>query len=300
MPESIVTTDLTKYYNSFPGLVGLDLSVLKGEVFGFLGPNGAGKTTTIRLLMDLIRPTRGRVLLMGHELHKNRLTLLQHIGYLPGEVGFYGDLTGDEYLTHCMKLRMGGDDHRVQRKLTDLKGVFSIDYTKKIGGYSKGMRQILGIIQAFMHDPNLIILDEPTSGLDPVMQERFYKLVKTERDRGHTVFLSSHNLNEVERVCDRVGFIKKGTLMTVERLDGGGSLAGKKVRVVVDGDTKPVVRSLDRLSHAHTLAVEGETVRFFFTGEVRDLIEWAGTVAITDFVCEPPTVEDYFISLYGE
>lgn len=162
------------------------------------------------------------------------------------------------------------------------------------------MRQILGIIQAFMHDPELVILDEPTSGLDPVMQERFYRLIKTERERGHTVFLSSHNLNEVERVCDRVGFIKRGALIAVERLDGGGSLAGKKVRVVVDGDTKPVVGSLDALAHTHTLAVDGETIRFFFTGRVKDLIDWAGTVAISDFVCEPPTVEDYFISLYGE
>jgi ABC-2 type transport system ATP-binding protein len=300
MTESIVTTDLTKYYNSFPGLVGLDLSVQNGEVFGFLGPNGAGKTTTIRLLMDLIRPTRGRVFLMGQELRKNRRTLLEHIGYLPGDVGFYGDLTGDEYLTHCMKLRTGGDDHRVRRRLVGLKGDFEIDYAKKIRGYSKGMRQILGIIQAFMHDPELVILDEPTSGLDPVMQEKFYRLVKTERERGHTVFLSSHNLNEVERVCDRVGFIKKGTLMIVERLDGSGSISGKKVRVVVDGDTKPVVRSLDTLSDIHNPAVDGETIRFFFTGDIKDLIEWAGTIAIADFVCEPPTVEDYFISLYGE
>jgi len=300
MSESIVTTDLTKYYNSSLGLIDLDLSVHEGEIFGFLGPNGAGKTTTIRLLMDLIRPTRGRVSLMGHELRKHRRAVLENVGYLPGEVGFYGDLTGDEYLTHCMKLRTGGDDQRVWRKLDDLKGDFAIDLTKKIRGYSKGMKQILGIIQAFMHEPDLVILDEPTSGLDPVMQESFYRLIKTERERGQTIFLSSHNLHEVERVCDRVGFIKKGRLMTVERLDGGGSIAGKKVRIVVDGDTKTVVRRLDALSDKHNLEVDGKTIRFFFTGRIKNLIDWAVTVPLSDFVCEPPNVEDYFIRLYGE
>jgi ABC-2 type transport system ATP-binding protein len=298
--ESIVTSSLTKYYNSFPGLVGLDLSVFEGEVFGFLGPNGAGKTTTIRLLMGLITPTRGRVFLMGRELRDDRRFVLGNIGYLPGDVGFYNNVTGDEYLAYFMKLRAGGEKHGARRKLDALKKEFDIDYGKKIAGYSKGMRQILGIIQAFLHDPRLIILDEPTSGLDPVMQERFYRLVGREKDEGRTIFLSSHNLNEVERICDRVGFIKKGELMTIERLGGEGSLAGRRVGLVVRGDTEGVLEGLDSLSGVADRRVEGKTIRFLYRDDMNDLVEWAGTVDLADFTCEPPSVEDFFMSLYGE
>jgi len=197
-------------------------------------------------------------------------------------------------------LRTGGSGHDAWRKLDALKRDFDIDYDKKIAGYSKGMRQVLGIIQAFMHDPRLIILDEPTSGLDPVMQERLYRLVGREKDEGRTIFLSSHNLNEVERICDRVGFIKKGELMTIERLDGKGSFAGRRVRLAVRDDTSAVLVGLDSLPGASDRKVEGKTIRFLFNGDMNDLIGWAGTVDLTDFTCEPPSVEDFFLSLYGE
>jgi len=300
MSESIVTSNLTKYYNAFTGLVDLDLSVSEGEIFGFLGPNGAGKTTTIRLLMGLIKPTRGSVFLMGHELRDSRLFVLKNIGYLPGDPGFYTDVTGNEYLVYLMKLRAGGRRHGAWHRLDELKKEFNIDYKKKIAGYSKGIRQILGIIQAFMHGPRLIILDEPTSGLDPVMQERFYRLVEREKEEGRTVFLSSHNLNEVERICDRVGFIKNGRLMTIERLGGRGSFAGRRVRLVVRDDTGAVLEGLDFLSDVTDPEVEGKTIRFLFRGDMNDLVDWAGTVDLADFTCEPPSVEDFFMSLYGE
>jgi ABC-2 type transport system ATP-binding protein len=297
--EPIVASGLTKYYGAHPGVIDLDLSVTEGEVFGFLGPNGAGKTTTIRLLMGLTRPTRGRMLVLGRRSDKNRMDLLRNIGYLPGEFGLYGDLTGNEYLSFLMKLRNRRINPRHVQRLSDLKRSFDIDYDKRIGACSKGMRQILGIIQAFMHDPPLLILDEPTSGLDPVMQERFSALIMREKEDGRTVFLSSHILAEVERLCDRVGFIKGGRLVAVEKLESRRSIGGKKVRISVRDDPHLAVQGIGRLSGVRKLEVDGDTIRFYYGGSADALLECAAAMKVKDFSCETPTVEDFFIGLYG-
>jgi ABC-2 type transport system ATP-binding protein len=216
---AIEATDLTKYYGSSRGVIDLNLSVQRGEIFGFLGPNGAGKTTTIRLFISLIAPSKGNIYLLGKESKKGDKELLQKIGYLSGEIGLYHDLTGMEYLRHLMKLR-GGNQMKISgKKMDSLIERFNTDLHRKIKKYSSGMKQIVAIIQAFMHDPILLILDEPTRGLDPLMQEQFHDLLREEKSRGKTIFLSSHNLREVEKVCDRVGVIKEGRLILVEEIE---------------------------------------------------------------------------------
>ncbi len=184
----------------------LDLEVRTGEVFGFLGPNGAGKTTTIRLLLDLIRPTAGRALVLGRDSHRDTLAIQARSGYLPGELSLYPNLTGRETLRYLANLRGGADWDRV----TELCDRLDCDLGRKVADLSTGNKRKLGLVQAFMHRPELLILDEPTSGLDPLVQHEFYALVDGARDAGQTVFLSSHVLPEVQRVCDRVAFIREG------------------------------------------------------------------------------------------
>jgi ABC-2 type transport system ATP-binding protein len=297
--ESIITSGLTKYYGPQPGVIELNLSVEAGEVFGFLGPNGAGKTTTIRLLMGMLRPTRGAMSILGRAPSKKHAELFRCIGYLPGEVGLYGDLTGNEYLSRLMKLRTGKPDRRLLQRLAELKQSFDVHYDNTIKGYSKGMRQMLAIIQAFMHDPQLVVLDEPTSGLDPVMQERFYSLIEREKQSGKTVFFSSHIISEVERLCDRVGFIKNGRLVAVEQPKSLRTIAGKKVTIVLNGDTLPGREALACLQGVKGLEADDNIITFFYGGDIAQLLEQVSRLELKDFDCQTPGVEDVFIGLYG-
>ena len=194
--EIITTRGLTKYYGRFTGVEDLNLSVRQGEIYGFLGPNGAGKTTTIRLLLGLLKPSSGNMRIMGRETARFQKEPANLIGYLPGEIGLYKDLTGKAYLQHFMELRTGKVDHARRLRMEGLMHRFNIAFDKKIAAYSKGMRQVIGIIQAFMHNPRLLILDEPTAGLDPIMQELFYEFLLEEKEAGKTIFFSSHILKE--------------------------------------------------------------------------------------------------------
>jgi len=217
---------LTKNYGKSRGIVALDLEVQAGEVFGFLGPNGAGKTTTIRVLLDLIRPTTGRVLVLGRDSHRDTLAIQARSGYLPGELSLYPTLTGSETLRYLANLR-GGVEWEHVRALSER---LDCDLTKKVSDLSSGNKRKLGLISAFMARPELLILDEPTSGLDPLVQHEFYALIDEVRDAGQTVFLSSHVLPEVQRVCDRVAFIREGRLIALEDVS---SLTGRAVREIV-------------------------------------------------------------------
>jgi ABC-2 type transport system ATP-binding protein len=218
----IETTGLTKHYGKSRGIQDLNLAVTAGEIFGYLGPNGAGKTTTIRLLLDLLHPGRGQARIFGLDSHRGSMQIRRRLGYIPGEVVFYDGMTGQEYLSLMASFRP--HDSRRQKELQDRLG---LDLKKKTRAYSKGMKQKLAIIQAFMHDPELLILDEPTLGLDPLVQRQFYESLLEEKGRGKTVFLSSHILTEVERVCDRIGIVRSGELVDVETVAG---LKRKKIR----------------------------------------------------------------------
>lgn len=200
---------LTKRYGKLIAVDRLDLEVRRVEVFGFLGLNGAGKTTTIRILLDLLRPTSGNAAVFGHDCQSDSLKARSSVGYLPGEMGIYSDLTGHELLKFLERIGGGSVSREHRHNLTERFELSDRDLSRKLREYSTGMKRKLGLIQAFQADPLLLILDEPTEGLDPLMQESFYELLADARNRGRTAFMSSHVLPEVERVCDRIAVLRK-------------------------------------------------------------------------------------------
>ncbi|MBQ1492804.1 MAG: ABC transporter ATP-binding protein [Blautia sp.] len=205
-------TGLTRDYGGGKGIFNISFQVEEGEAFGFLGPNGAGKTTTIRHLMGFIRPKEGMCQIRGRDCWKERDMVQKRLGYIPGEISFLEDMTGREYLRFVARYRGMEEDGRTQEMLER----FPLDPKEKIKKMSKGTRQKLGIVAAFMHDPDILVLDEPTSGLDPLMQSRFIELLGEEKKRGKTILLSSHMFEEVERTCDRIGILREGRLMRVD------------------------------------------------------------------------------------
>ena len=223
---------LGKRYARVTALTDVSLVVRSGEVFGFLGPNGAGKTTTIRILLDLVRPTTGRAFVFDADCHTHGLEVRAQIGYLPGELEFYGDMTGEAVLNFLGRLNASRIDASCRRGLLDRLELASADLRRKLREYSTGMKRKLGIVQAFQSEAPLLILDEPTEGLDPLMQEAVYELLAEMRRRGRTVFMSSHVLPEVERVCDRIALLRRGSLVLVSSIGEVRRLAARRVRVV--------------------------------------------------------------------
>src|SRR6478672_352901 len=228
---AIRTTRLTKDFGGGHGLFGLDLEVRRGEILGFLGPNGAGKSTTMRLLLDLIGPTSGSATLLGLDSHADSLEIKRRVGFLPGELALYPELRGEVMLDFLAELR-GGVDRRVR---DDLAERFDTDLGRRIGELSTGNRQKLGLIQAFMHEPELLILDEPISGLDPLVQQSFHALLGEVAARGRTVLLSSHTLSEVERVADRVAILRRGRLVVVDSLASLRAVAVERLEIEFGG-----------------------------------------------------------------
>ncbi len=269
---AILTERLTKSYgrSHSRGVVALDLEVRTGEVFGFLGPNGAGKTTTIRVLLDLIRPTSGRALVLGRDSHRETLAIQARSGYLPGELSLYPNLTGHETLRYLANLR-GGVDWDYVAALTER---LDCDLARKVADLSTGNRRKIGLIQAFMHRPELLILDEPTSGLDPLVQHEFYHLLDEARDAGQTVFLSSHVLPEVQRVCDRVAFVREGELVAVEDV---AELTGKAVREIEVVFADPVLPSVfEGIPGVTDITTDGKkatTLRFTVSGSLDPVVK---------------------------
>ena len=228
MTEPIIRTDrLTKSYGRTRGIVEVDLEIAAGETFGYLGPNGAGKSTTIRTLLDLIRPTSGSASLFGLDSHRHSLGIRRRIGYVPGELHLYDSLSGNELVRYFGSLRGGVD----QRRVRELAERLDCDLTRETRALSHGNRQKVALLQAFMNDPELLILDEPTNGLDPLAQQAFQSLIADVRRDGRTVFLSSHVMSEVERLCDRVAVIREGRLVAVERVDLLKARAVRRVEI---------------------------------------------------------------------
>lgn len=290
----IETEGLTKYYGRVRGIVDLTLSVRQGEVFGYLGPNGAGKTTTIRLLLDLIRPTRGQVRLFGQEVRNHAAALKARIGNLPGELSLWENLTGKELLTFVGHLR----GHLDWAWIDELAARLDLDLTRRIGSLSHGNKQKVGLIQAFAHKPELLILDEPTIGLDPLIQQEFYRLIDEVKAQGCTVFLSSHILPEVERVCDRVGIIREGRLVAVEEV---AELKRKRLRQMEITFASPVPASAFELPGVHGLSQQDNTLRFLVEGRpgiLDRVIKQAAQFPVEDLNYQQTTLEDIFLAYY--
>src|SRR6202051_821912 len=228
---AISISELTKQYGSLRAVNKLSLDVNEGEILGFLGLNGAGKTTTIRILLDLLRPTSGNAAVFGHDCQSDSLKARSAVGYLPGEMGNYSDLTGSELLMFLERIGGGTVSKELRHNLTERFELSDRDLSRKLREYSTGMKRKLGLIQAFQADPLLLILDEPTEGLDPLMQESFYELLTDARNRGRTVFMSSHVLPEVERVCDRIAVLAKGKVVLLSSVEDARKLASRRVRI---------------------------------------------------------------------
>ena len=289
----IETQGLTKYYGPTRGVEELNLRVEEGEIFGFLGPNGAGKTTTIRVLLGLIRASSGEVRLFGKPAGVGSVSLRADIGYLPGEIGLYGHLSGRAWLRRLGSLRGGA----WQVKAKELARRLELDLSRKIKGMSHGTKQKLAIVQAFMHDARLLILDEPTSGLDPLAQQVFYEMIQDEHKAGRTVFLSSHILSEVERTCSRVGMIRDGRLVVVERIE---DLKRKRVKWAEIEFAEPVTAEAFRLPGVRTVEVDGRHVRISIEGGYSDVLKALGSYPIENINVHDASLEDIFIEYYTD
>ena len=288
---AITVSDLTRYYGDVRGVEDVSFSVDGGEVFGFLGPNGAGKTTLIRTLLGFMSPTAGMAEVLGHDIREESelLAAKERVGYLPGDPAFDGDVTGRRFLD--LQAELKGDSRR-----GELLDMFDPPLDRPIGEYSRGNRQMLGIVQAFMHDPDLAVMDEPTSGLDPLRQASFNDFIERETDRGTTVFFSSHVLSEVRRVCDRVGIIRDGWLVELadveDLLDRSGRLVSVRVEEAVD-------RSDFDLPGVHDLTVD-DGVRFVFTGQYDRLVDRLSEFSVLDLEIEEAPLEEVFMRFYDE
>lgn len=292
---AIKTEGLTKHYGDVEALVDLDLQVEMGEVFGFLGPNGAGKTTMIRTTLDLIHPTRGRAEILGMDSHAQAVEIRKHIGYLPGDLAMYPTLTGKDMITYFANLRGGVDWSHV----SDLADRLEADLSKKIGDYSSGNRQKIGLILAFMNRPEVLIMDEPSTGLDPLMQREFQAMVREAASDGRGVFLSSHTLSEVQRVADRVGIIRKGHLVAVEAVS---ALRSKAIRQVDLQFADPVnVSEFEAIAGVREIDVVDGRVTMSFDGHMDELLRVATSGhTLVDISTEEADLEEVFLEYYRE
>jgi ABC-2 type transport system ATP-binding protein len=288
----IETQDLTKDYGSVVANDSLSFTVKKGEVFGFLGPNGAGKSTTIRMLLGLIQPTSGTATVLGADIHDEPALIeaKQRIGYLPAHLGFNEEVTGEDVLEYHASIK--GDN-----RLAELLDMFTPPIERPIREYSTGNKRMLGLIQAFMHDPDLVIMDEPTSGLDPLKQEEFNEFIRAEREQGTTVFFSSHVLSEVRRVCDRVGIIREGTLVELENVETLLSQGGKRIRVITSDGSYSDLLSLDGVVNVQHFP---DGIQFIYTGEYNTLLQALVEHDVQEIDIAEPPLEDIFIHYYGD
>lgn len=283
---------LTKYYGNILGVKDLSIEIKAGEVFGFIGPNGAGKSTTIRSIMNLIIKNSGTVLFKGQVFDKENADLKKHIGYLPSEVTPYEDLTVKEMLDYHETFYNNPNTHKRRCELIER---LKLDESKRSEDLSLGNRKKLGIVLAFMHEPELIILDEPTSGLDPIMQQEFYKLLDEEKKKGTSIFYSTHVLSEIARICDRVGIIKEGTLLKVETID---ELVKKNLNLV----TVKCDKADDLISKLNddveVIESTETTVKFKNSINADKLIKQLSKYSIEDILIEQATLEDIFLHYY--
>jgi beta-exotoxin I transport system ATP-binding protein len=291
---AIAMTGLSKHYGSARGLFGLDLEIERGEIFGFLGPNGAGKSTTMRLLLDLIRPTSGSARVLGLDSRRDSVEIRRRVGFLPGELALHSRLTGRANLEYLAQLR-GGIDRRVRDSLAER---FDAELDRPVRQLSTGNRQKLGLIQAFMHEPELLILDEPIAGLDPLVQRSFHELLGEVTAQGRTVFLSSHTLSEVERVTDRLAILREGRLVVVDSLENLRKVAVQRLEIEfadpVDGSefrTIPGVREVQ---------VSGETLTVGFEGSADAVVKAAAAHEVRAIRPRDDDLEDIFLRYYRE
>jgi ABC-2 type transport system ATP-binding protein len=291
---ALETERLTKSYGQARGIVDVNLIVAPGEVFGFLGPNGAGKTTTIRVLMDFLRPTSGVARVLGLDSYLDSVEVHRRVGYVGSEHVFFERLTGGEQLSWCAAVRGGVP----QRAIDELADCLDLDLSRPIRSLSRGNRQKVALIQAFMHRPELLLLDEPTTGLDPLAQESVHQLVREVVAEGRTVFLSSHVLDEVDHLCHSVGIIRAGRLVAVENVNDLRTRAGRNVTIRFSDIVDPA--PFLALDGAHHVTSHDRSIMMRVSGEIDSLVKLAATHHVVDLVSSPPQLEEIFLGYYRQ
>ena len=294
MRSAIETFGLTKRYGAVTAVADLSLRVEPGQVFGFLGPNGAGKSTTIRMLLALQRPTRGRATLLGLDAAADNVKLHRRTGYLPGDLELFPRLTGRQHITWFARARGDVDDALVRQLIER----FQVVADRPVRELSKGNRQKIGLVLAFMHRPELLVLDEPTSGLDPLMQHEFADLLRETADQGRTVFLSSHELDEVQRVADRIGIIKQGRLAAENTVDGLRRAAPRKMEVLFRHPVDPAALSV--VTGVNVTASDGPRVTLEVTGEIAAVLKAIADHDPVDLISRPADLDELFLGFYRE
>lgn len=289
----IEITQLRKAYGNIQAVKGISMSVEQGEIFGFLGPNGAGKTTTIRCMLDVIRPTAGSIRVLGLDAQHDTMALHQSIGYLPGDVRLPGDMTGRQVINYFSRLQ--GLEPVLLAKLVQR---FDVELKRPLRSYSKGMRQKIGVVLAFMCDPNVLILDEPTSGLDPLLQRTFNEFLLEEQARGKTIFMSSHIMSDVEKVCQRVAVIRQGELVTVEKVETLRQKAGQ--RITVEFGDQVTTEDLARIPGVSNVGTTNGAYHFNIGGSMDLLIKTLSQHEVIRLQAEEAPLEEVFLKFYEE
>lgn len=293
---AILCKSLSKRYKGtdFYALHDLDLNIKAGEIYGFLGPNGAGKSTTIRTLMNFIQPTEGTAAIMGKDIVEDSVAIKRSVGYLSSDMAMYGKMTGHHFLDYMSKLQ-GDGDPAYKRELVKR---FQPELDKKLGDLSRGNKQKVGIVQAFMHQPDILIMDEPSSGLDPLMQEAFYDLLKESAGRGAAVFMSSHILSEVQRICDRVGIIRRGKLIVERDIREMAKEAAHTFNITFA--KKPALAKLKAVKGVEVSSHDGNSVRVHLHGEVAPLLKELSKHDVVRLDAHQLDLEEIFMRFYND
>jgi ABC-2 type transport system ATP-binding protein len=300
MTLALETHALTKRYGRRLALDAIDLSVEPGTVFGVIGPNGAGKTTTMRLLLDIIRPTSGSALVLGHDPRQGGVELRRRIGFLPGELRLEGRVTGRALLKHYAEISgpvaPGVVDSLAQR--------LDLDLSRQVRKLSKGNKQKLGVVQAFMHQPDLLVLDEPTSGLDPLVQQEFLTMVREAKNNGQTVFLSSHVLSEIQQAADSVAILRAGRIVTVSDVDSLRATAMRRVNATIADATADAVRTAfardPHLAELTITAGDSLTIAGTLEGDIDPFVKAIAAFTVVDLRVEEPDLEESVLGLYAK
>jgi ABC-2 type transport system ATP-binding protein len=286
----IEVSNLTKFYGKSRGIVDVSFKEEEGEIFGFIGPNGAGKSTTIRLLLSLIHPTSGSARVFGKDVTTQGPEIRRDIGYLPSEIFYYEGMKVIDLLKYSASFY----DHDCTKRIKELSDIMELELNRRISDLSYGNKKKVGIVQGLLHSPKLLFLDEPTSGLDPLMQRKFFDLIRAENARGVTVFFSSHILGEVQRLCNRVGIIREGKIVEISDIRTLQKNNYKKVNMTA-GKLSPAAVKMPGVTN---IQAENDSLHFFFKGDINSLLKKISGLKVTDVTIEEPTLEEIFMHYY--
>ena len=289
----IEITDLSKFYGKIRGIEKVNLQISEGEIFGFIGPNGAGKSTTIRILLNLIFPTSGRAKIMGMDVIRKTKQIKELVGYVPSDANAYGYMSVLEFLQYCQRFYHKNNNGQ---RINELSSWFELDLKRKISDLSMGNRKKVAIVQSLLHQPHLLILDEPTTGLDPLMQAKFFELLRLENQKGMTIFFSSHILNEVQMLCKRVAVIKEGKIIQLEDIE---NLRKKQLKKVIIGFAD--IESNEKIMMPGIVDLTkhpGNRISFMYSGKINELITFLSGKKLTDLIIEEPSLEEIFMHYY--